>query len=168
MARPFVLPVTAAVVGALMAVGITALNKAGDRGHFTVEVGDASVRAAEVRVEARIIRDVVDEVRREIRMAVEAERELTESERAKLRQAMKQLDATLAADLDLSGMLEGLEALEALKGLESLEALEGLEDLEAVEVEVITAEDGAVHRDAVPEGADAPAAPTAPTGPGGN
>ena len=156
MRRALVMPVSAAVVGALLAIGVTAL----DRPHgpyadaYVLRAAPDVQTVREVRVdvaeeiEAEIEREIADafegqgrlrgallekvlrQVETELRIAAESE-DLTPREREKLQEAMERLDAQLPMDLNLAELIEG-----------------------------ITKEDGSAHKDAV--AADAPVVPAVP------
>jgi hypothetical protein len=152
MRRALVMPVSAAIVGALLAVGVTALDRP-HNGHGTVRVLTPAPEAHVVRVDVaeEIEREIADafevraslqggllekvlrEVETELRIAVESE-DLTPREREKLVEAMERLEAELPMELNLAELIEG-----------------------------ITREDGSAHKDAV--AADAPVAPAVPDTP---
>jgi hypothetical protein len=116
MRRPFALPVAAAVLGALLAIGVALANQGVRSGHSAgfadqddrepvevkiqrvveiqraVDADMAEARAAE----ARSLDRVLMEVRGELQEALESRAgELTEAEEAKLREAVERLDARL-------------------------------------------------------------------------
>jgi hypothetical protein len=156
MRRALVMPVSAAIVGALLAVGVTALDRP-HNAHESVHVvrvapdvrvvrGDVAeeieaeiekeiAEAFEVQASLRggLLEKVLREVESELRIAMESE-DLTPREREKLQKAMERLDERLPMDLELAELIEG-----------------------------ITKEDGSAHKDAV--AADAPVAPAVPDTP---
>ncbi|MEJ2540278.1 MAG: hypothetical protein P8188_09940 [Gemmatimonadota bacterium] len=126
MRRALVLPVSAAVVGALLALGISALDRPHSSVHVirAVEIGDIDMEVEaeiaeameqverievrqEVRVDEEFLRQVRQKVRRELRAAMEAE-ELTEAERRQIREAMEQLEEQLPGMMGVAGLVEGL------------------------------------------------------------
>lgn len=154
MRRAFLMPVSAAVVGALLAVGVTALDRphrhevrfvAQDLGELVdvreVREVERAVRRVEREVRREVERNVLREVRSNIPVTLlddvkqdvisalreaAAEEELTAEEREKILQAIEEIESELPLELGLAGLLEG-----------------------------ITREDGSAHRDVV----DAPEAP---------
>jgi hypothetical protein len=136
MRRAFVLPVSAAVIGALLAVGVAALDGAFDRFHHRVQVvhvadhvdaGELEIDLSEVerqiadamemveqveidteiRFEKEILRDVREQLRGDLDFAVEA-RELSEAEEERLREALEQIEEQLPMAMGLSGIAEGI------------------------------------------------------------
>lgn len=133
MRRALVLPVSAAVVGALLAIGVSALDRASpSSGQFRVvvdrselaeveidlsEVEDQIAEAmeaverieweTEVRIERDVLREVREQLRTELRSAVEA-RDLTESEQERVREAMERLEEQLPAMMELSELVDGV------------------------------------------------------------
>lgn len=136
MRRPFVLPISAAVVGALLAIGVAALDRADDgpyaRVHVVrtidqadldaVELEFAAVEAeiaeameelgrveieSEFRTQEALIREIREKVRVELKSALEAQ-ELTEAERARVREAMEQLEEQLPAMTGVAELVDGL------------------------------------------------------------
>lgn len=106
MNRAFVLPISAAVVGALLAVGVAAAKRNVEyafehRGFVTVDVSEnvdfAGVEAVldglEITVgEVGFVEEVLADVRAELRKALE-DAELTARERAALEEALEDLKA---------------------------------------------------------------------------
>jgi hypothetical protein len=136
MRRAFVLPVSAAVVGALLAIGVSAIDRSFDRSHDRVHVIRAVEHAelaeldidlseveeqiaeamemvediqidTEIRVEKEVLREVKERLRSDLRFAAEA-REMTEAEEEQLREAMEQLEEQLPAMMGIAELVEGL------------------------------------------------------------
>ena len=166
MRRAFLMPVSAAVVGALLAVGVTAL----DRPHRS-EVRFVAQDLGEV-LDAREVRAVEGEVRAVERAVRRVEREVRrEVERNVLREVRSNIPVTLLDDVkqDVLSALEEAAAEEELTLEEREKILRAIEEIEAefpVDLglagllEGITREDGSAHKDAV--AADAPEVPLVP------
>jgi chromosome segregation ATPase len=136
MRRAFVLPVSAAVVGALLAIGVSAIDRSFDRSHDRVhvirtvdevdfaeididlsEVEEQIAEAmelveeiqidTEVRVQKDMLREVREQLRTELRFNADA-REMTEAEQERLREAMEQLEEELPAMMGIAELVEGL------------------------------------------------------------
>lgn len=136
MRRAFVLPVSAAVVGALLAIGVSAIDRSFDRSHDRVHVIHAVEQAefaeididlseveeqiaeamelveeiqidTEVRVQKDMLREVREQLRTELRFNADA-REMTEAEQERLREAMEQLEEELPAMEGIAELVEGL------------------------------------------------------------
>ena len=136
MRRAFVLPVSAAVVGALLAIGVSAIDRSFDRSHDRVHVIRAVEQAelaavdidlseveeqiaeamervedipidTEIRVEKEVLREVKERLRSDLRFAAEA-REMTEAEEEQLLEAMEQLEEQLPAMMGVAELVEGL------------------------------------------------------------
>lgn len=136
MRRAFVLPVSAAVVGALLAIGVSAIDRSFDSSHDRIHVirtvdrtdsrevdidlseVEAQVAEAmkmveeiqidtEVRVQKDVLREVREQLRTELRFNAEA-REMTEEEQERLHEAMEQLEEQLPAMEGIAEMVEGL------------------------------------------------------------
>lgn len=124
MKRPFVLPVSAAVVGSLLAVGVFALTRkakdfAEEQYFYAVEVaeevqmkadaarsGRVVIGPDDIQVDGESLRQTMEDVRVQIRAAVESDRELTEADREKIREALQRIEARLPFTLDLDARIE--------------------------------------------------------------
>ena len=102
MKRTLILPISAAFLGIFMALGVFALKRAAVNAwedqsfEFTIDGPEGIVVDVDGEfIRGEILRDVLSQVREEIRVAVESDRELTEAERAELQAAMEQLEAKL-------------------------------------------------------------------------
>ncbi|HSG48051.1 MAG TPA: hypothetical protein VLA43_09585 [Longimicrobiales bacterium] len=102
MKRTLILPISAAFLGIFMALGVFALKRAAVNAwedqsfEFTIDGPEGIVVDVNGEfIRGEILRDVLSQVREEIRVAVESDRELTEAERAELQAAMEQLEAKL-------------------------------------------------------------------------
>ena len=89
MKRALILPVSAAAIGVSLALGVFALKRAAmnawEDQTFEVRIDGTRhvvVDAADVRLRGETLREVLEQVSQEVRDAVEADRELTEAERA--------------------------------------------------------------------------------------
>lgn len=102
MKRTLVLPISAALLGSFLALGVFALKRAAvnawEDQSFEVTVAGPQgivVNADGARIQGEILREVLTQVREEIRVAVESERDLTEAERAEIQAAMERLESKL-------------------------------------------------------------------------
>lgn len=136
MRRPFVLPISAAVVGALLAIGVSAIDRSLDSPHdrtlgiravdqtdladVDIDLSEVEAKVAEamkmveeiqIDTEVRVQKDVLREVREQLRTELQFNgevRELTEDERERLHEAMEQLEEQLPAMDGIVEMVEGL------------------------------------------------------------
>lgn len=128
MKRPLVLPVSAAVVGSLLAVGVFALTRqaksfaeeqyfhaveAAEEVQVKVEGAEAAARSGrvvvgpgDIQVDGERLEQVMEDVRVQIRAAVESDGELTEADREKIREALRRIEARLPFTLDLDARIE--------------------------------------------------------------
>jgi hypothetical protein len=136
MRRALVLPVSAAVVGALLAIGVSALDRSVDRSHDRVHVIRSVDRAelaevevdlsevekqiaeamerverievdTEIRLEGEFLREVGEKVRRELRASL-VDEELTPTEQEQLLAALEQLEEQLPTMMGLPELVDGL------------------------------------------------------------
>lgn len=136
MRRAFVLPVSAAVVGALLAVGVSAIDRSFDSSHDRIhvvrtvdqadfaevdidlseveeQIAEAMERVEEiqidtqVRVQKEVVREVKEQLRSDVRFVMEAQ-EVTDDEQERLREAMQQLEEQLPAMMGISELVDGL------------------------------------------------------------
>ena len=138
MRRAFVLPVSAAVVGALLAIGVSAIDRSFDRSHDRVhvirtvdevdfaeidididlseveeQIAEAMEMVEEIQIdtEVRVQKDMLREVREQLRTELRFNadaREMTEAEQERLREAMEQLEEELPAMMGIAELVEGL------------------------------------------------------------
>lgn len=125
MKRALVLPVSAAVVGSLLAVGVFGLTRkaksfAEEQYFYAVEVaeevevkvndaarsGRVVIGPDDIQVDGESLRQTMEDVRVQIRAAVESDRELTEADRQKIREALQRIEARLPFTLDLDARIE--------------------------------------------------------------
>lgn len=152
MRRAFALPVSAAVLGALLAIGVSALNKANHRDHARVHV----IRDVQVSSPAVVDMEVsvdMDAVEADIAEAMEVlERVQIDAEGRLQGEFLTQLREQVRTELESAIEAEELTAAERERIQEAMEQLEAeLPLLTGVSgiVDGITREDGAAHpRDA--------------------
>ncbi|UCC26063.1 MAG: hypothetical protein JSU98_02965 [Gemmatimonadales bacterium] len=130
MKRPFLFPVSAALLGILLAFGVFALKQAAERAlgdAFVVtdrgvmiegrldELDRVRVEVDRARLEAETVREVMQQVREELRESLESNRDLTEAERARLKEALQRLNEEFSLEMgltELEGALSELEPVE--------------------------------------------------------
>jgi len=102
MKRSLILPVSAALLGSFLALGVFALKRvavnAWEDQSFEITIDGPEGIVVDVdgqTIRSEILREVLTEVRSEIRVAVESDRKLTEAERAELQAALERLEAKL-------------------------------------------------------------------------
>ncbi len=137
MRRAFVLPVSAAVVGALLAIGVSAIDRSVDRSHVRIHEISAVERTelAEVEID---LSDVEEQIASAMASVGEIEIETDiRVEKEILREVREQLRAELGAVAELERDERMQEAMEQLE--EQLEAQREL-------VEGLTSEDGSAHK----------------------
>lgn len=130
MKRPFILPVSAAVIGSLLAVGVFAGTRKArslvqEQYFYAVEAtedvqvkmdgadvgvdldgGQIVIGPDDIQVDGESLQQVMEDVRVQIRAAVESDRELTAADREKIREALQRIEAKLPFTLDLDARIE--------------------------------------------------------------
>lgn len=103
MKRSLVLPVSAAVVGVLMAVGVFALKNAAVN-HFEHQgfVSSFEVRTdmhleglENIAVEMDMVREALEQARQELEFELQSNRDLTDAQRERIQAAVNELNAKL-------------------------------------------------------------------------
>lgn len=130
MKRPFLFPVSAALLGILLAFGVFALKQAAERAlgdAFIVtdrgvmiegrldELDRVRVEVDRARIEAQTVREVMQQVREELRESLESNRDLTEAERARVREALERLSVEFSLEMDLAEVESALSDLEPVE-----------------------------------------------------
>lgn len=108
MKRTLILPVSAAALGVVLALGVFALKRAALnaledqrfittvelRGGDLVDIEEILAEVDEARLEAETIHEIVEQARQEIRHTLETNRDLTEAQRTQVMRALERLEIT--------------------------------------------------------------------------
>ena len=114
MKRTLILPVSAAALGVVQALGVFALKRAAlnaleDQRFITavevrhgdlVEIEEILAEVDEARLEAETIHEIVEQARQEIRHTLETNRDLTEAQRTQVMRALERLEITSGPPLE--------------------------------------------------------------------
>jgi head-tail adaptor len=114
MKRTLILPVSAAALGVVLALGVFALKRAALnaledqrfittvelRGGDLVDIEEILAEVDEARLEAETIHEIVEQARQEIRHTLETNRDLTEAQRTQVMRALERLEITSGPPLE--------------------------------------------------------------------
>lgn len=176
MNRQLIMPVSAAAIGCLLAVGVFAATRQARAAFqerfeaYEVEVEEAVrmqvdgqdsrviIRSGDVNVDGESLREIMENVRVELRAAIDGDPDLTAEERARVREALQELQGRLPFKLDLDADIE-------VDGerIQIRSSASGTEDAFVFQMDV----DGPDLK-AVVEAEGSAEAPPAPAAPGGN
>jgi acyl-CoA reductase-like NAD-dependent aldehyde dehydrogenase len=137
MRRAFVLPVSAAVVGALLAIGVSAIDRSFDSSHDRIHV----IRTVD-RVELSEVELGLADMEEQIAEAMEMVEEIEfESEIRVQRDVLREVREQLRSEIRAVAEVELREGME-----EAVEQLEETVEMQRDLVEGLTKEDGSAHK----------------------